>query len=187
MHTHARAHASLARTHRHARSRPNRAGYTRSCLFLAVHRRAPTDIYRVISILLSEQCICLWGRKVFDKRERRRRMPAERILRVPFLFFPLLPFLRFAASTAAALFPLSLSLLFLLFPPLMHMYGRTRTIAPAGYKHLPIMLARLRPTTVHRRRVRVCSVVCEAGPLNSNGGGGIFIAKGAAASVYDPR
>lgn len=47
---------------------------------------------------------------------------------------------------------------------------------PAGYKHLPIMLAF---TAGLRPRVK--------GPLNSNGGVGIFIAKGAAASIYDAR
>ena len=84
-----------------------------------VHRRGIADIYRVISILLSEQCICLWRRKVFDRRpnsnerdagtsdaERGRRMPTGHS--------------SFYAYVCIC----------------MHTHA-----TPAGYKHLPIMLA----------------------------------------------
>lgn len=38
-----------------------------------------SDIYRIISILLSEQCICLWRRKVFDKRRRGTERGGRRV------------------------------------------------------------------------------------------------------------
>ena len=100
-----------------------------------VYRRAIADIYRVISILLSEQCICLWRRKVFDRRPESNEKEKER-----------------ANAGRGRRMPTGHSSFYAYVCICMHTHA-----TPAGYKHLPIMLASA------ASRVK--------GPLNSNGGG----------------